>query len=514
RTRLLLFPPQRKAASITIPKEVAEIGPGTFSEQYWLERVVFEQGGTAPLTIGDYAFAYCYALHTVILPERLVEIGTYAFQNCNSLMQLTIPENVEKIGSFAFYYCRKLVEIYNLSALEIVAGGEENGYVGYYAYNVYTPDQGSSIVNVDANGFVTVTLTKRDALTQEMVTYKYLIGYTGDATNLVLPTDFEAFFEYAFYRQNGIVSIFVPAGAGEKAMGANVFAGSNKPVLIMGYTACPETWGTAWNSDDCPVIWGGEERETTYTFVTNSEQTLDAMSAVGAIVLPALDPVAGKVFVGWFDNAQGEGEAITGSFYSAENVTLYAIWRDKSDIGGGDGPADLTGSDFEHAIDLTLGTAQSVAVNANRKHVYLKLVPTADGEYRIYVTGGYAVLQIYAGDTLLGETVYAGFSDIIDGKITLRADQTYYFVLTTVTGKGNLRVTVEEFVEEPGPGEGGEEPGPGTGGSNPGEGEHVPVTEGGTGFADAIDINLGTIYDISLDTSGKKVYFQYTAPAA
>lgn len=61
--------------------------------------------------IGDYAFAYCYNLTSVSIPNNITSIGAYAFYNCFNLTNISIPANVTSIGDGAFYYCSSLTSI-------------------------------------------------------------------------------------------------------------------------------------------------------------------------------------------------------------------------------------------------------------------------------------------------------------------------------------------------------------------------------------------------------------------
>lgn len=82
-----------------------------------------------------------------MLPNNITSIGNKAFRNCYRLTSVTIPNSVISIGDGAFTGCFALVEIYNLSGLNIVAGSENNGYVGYYAKVVHKSiDEPTSIV--------------------------------------------------------------------------------------------------------------------------------------------------------------------------------------------------------------------------------------------------------------------------------------------------------------------------------------------------------------------------------
>ena len=126
------------------------------------------------------AFNYCCGLRSVTFGEnsQLTSIGEGAFNWCESLESITIPASVTSIGEWAFVECYRLVEVWNLSKLNITAGSEDNGYVGYYAKRVET-EPSESYVYTDENGYVIYYDGK----------VKALINYTGNETKLTIPDD-------------------------------------------------------------------------------------------------------------------------------------------------------------------------------------------------------------------------------------------------------------------------------------------------------------------------------------
>ena len=55
-----------------------------------------------------------------------------------NMCSIVIPESIKKIEDYAFWHCTKLVEVVNLSKIEFEIGTTKNGYVAYYAKDIYT----------------------------------------------------------------------------------------------------------------------------------------------------------------------------------------------------------------------------------------------------------------------------------------------------------------------------------------------------------------------------------------
>ena len=62
-------------------------------------------------TIGDYAFADCDSLTSVVIPDSVTTIGDYAFYGCTSLTSIELPNSVTVINGYAFQGCTSLTSI-------------------------------------------------------------------------------------------------------------------------------------------------------------------------------------------------------------------------------------------------------------------------------------------------------------------------------------------------------------------------------------------------------------------
>ena len=67
--------------------------------------------GKTVTAIGDYAFARCYSLTSVSIPDSVTSIGDGAFYSCSSLTSVSIPDSVTAIGDSAFGCCSSLTSV-------------------------------------------------------------------------------------------------------------------------------------------------------------------------------------------------------------------------------------------------------------------------------------------------------------------------------------------------------------------------------------------------------------------
>ena len=162
--------------TVNIGDNVRKIPAHAFDSCYGLISVVISDSVT---TIGSSAFEGCSNLITVVIPDSVTTIGDYAFASCGRLAIVTIGESVTTIGNYAFYYCYNLTDVYNKSKLNIIAGSEDNGYVGYYAQNIYNDESDSKL-----------TLTDDGYIFYYNGTEAFLLGYYGAETDLILPDSF------------------------------------------------------------------------------------------------------------------------------------------------------------------------------------------------------------------------------------------------------------------------------------------------------------------------------------
>ena len=95
--------------SVSIPNTVTSIGASSFNYCYSLRSITIPSSVTI---IDTYTFYYCCSLKNIALPSGLTNgIGSRAFYYCVSLPEITIPSSMTQISNNAFQYCTNMGKI-------------------------------------------------------------------------------------------------------------------------------------------------------------------------------------------------------------------------------------------------------------------------------------------------------------------------------------------------------------------------------------------------------------------
>lgn len=400
RTAIVYFPPRFNSSTLVIPKEIVEIKNSNFRYCTGIKDVIFEEGGTSPLTIGSYAFDGCYQIRSVSLPERLVSIGSYAFRECYGLNSITIPKNVTEIGYAAFSKCAKLYEVRNESSIENITKDTYLDYINLNSLigakvNVINGTEGSSVITREGDfAFTTVGGVKR------------LIGYYGTESEIILPEGDYELAPYIFSHDESITRVIVPKGVG---MGGSFMFEecNNLEMILLMDEAVDDSYGSNWNNGR-PYFTGYTGEEITYTLMTGDAPTMEPIVSVYPIELPA-PSYDGYVFMGWYDNPELSGDALSGSCYASHSVTLYAFFMEESEYI----ERYLRGQSMEYAHAIESGITYTVDIRAKGAQNYFTITADAGESWNITTPKGmgYHKLWIYDEDGEVLLTYTAGASD-------------------------------------------------------------------------------------------------------
>lgn len=106
----IILCPASKEGTFEIPATVTKIYERAFYECKKLTAITFAQG-TAPITIGDSAFAYCSAITEMTLPDNVAHLGQTLFYGCSELVTLTLPAGITSFDGSMVTSCSKLAAI-------------------------------------------------------------------------------------------------------------------------------------------------------------------------------------------------------------------------------------------------------------------------------------------------------------------------------------------------------------------------------------------------------------------
>ena len=176
--------------------------------------IPYEYNGLPVIGIGSGAFYECVNITSVTLSNNVTFVESSAFQKCYGMVRFIGGTGLEESTMTPFIGCTKLMEMYDLSKEPLTlerAQTSLRGWGGVFNNNggpfdlmaVHTSINEPSVIAAQ-DDFMFITKDNKN----------YLLGYTGDATDVELPQAYndEAYyiFKYAFSNRIDVKNISVP----------------------------------------------------------------------------------------------------------------------------------------------------------------------------------------------------------------------------------------------------------------------------------------------------------------
>ncbi|MBQ0070645.1 MAG: leucine-rich repeat domain-containing protein, partial [Spirochaetales bacterium] len=205
-------------------------------------------GTPALKEIADQAFANCYSLKQVSLPNSLEKLGSGSFRNCRELEFVRLPDHGSKlteIPSYAFYSS-------GLKTIHFPTVGEgDNATSTIRTIGAYAFAEDNNLTHINEESILVDNPDDPN-------------GAKIEVSGLIIPNGIEEIGQYAFMRCTSVQTAAIPRSV--KKMGIGVFLGcSSLERIYVGYTEqevqqliADGDWDYAWNAGDVKVQYKKE----------------------------------------------------------------------------------------------------------------------------------------------------------------------------------------------------------------------------------------------------------------
>ena len=202
--------------SASLRKDTVGIADGAFAQCFSLDSMTIPD---SVMNIGKQAFYRCSSMTSITVPDSVTNIDSMAFYACSSLESITIPDSVTSIGESAFAVCPSLTSI---SIPKGVTEIDQSTFAGCTSLtNITVPD---SVTFIDSMAFYACSslesITIPDSVTS--IGESAFSGCTS-LTSITIPDSVTSIGESAFSGCTSLTSISIPKGVTE--INQSTFAG-------------------------------------------------------------------------------------------------------------------------------------------------------------------------------------------------------------------------------------------------------------------------------------------------
>ena len=354
-----------KITSVTLSNSVTNIGSFAFYCCTALKNVMF---GNQLISIGNHAFFACDSITEITIPNSVKSIGLNTFNLCTGLINITISDGVKEIGNNAFGYVNNISYTSNMKATGSPWGAKcVNGYTD--GYLVYGNAEKTSIYGCSTTVTESITLPKTVTSIEKNAFYKcdnftsialpdsltnigeYAFYYCRKLTEITIPSNVAIISENAFMACHGLKSLRISEGMTEIKKSAFSYCMNLEEIF---YSGTEEQWKQIVIDDDNEYLVNAKIHyladiiyKISYNANGGTVQPLsDNVSPLKPVTLPTPTkmytvsynanggvgaPDSQNIYVpckGWSKNSEATDAeyACGGSFTTAGDITLYAVW--------------------------------------------------------------------------------------------------------------------------------------------------------------------------------------------
>ena len=354
-----------KITSVTLSNSVTNIGSFAFYCCTALKNVMF---GNQLISIGNHAFFACDSITEITIPNSVKSIGLNTFNLCTGLINITISDGVKEIGNNAFGYVNNISYTSNMKATGSPWGAKcVNGYTD--GYLVYGNAEKTSIYGCSTTVTESITLPKTVTSIEKNAFYKcdnftsialpdsltnigeYAFYYCRRLTEITIPSNVAIISENAFMACHGLKSLRISEGMTDIKKSAFSYCMNLEEIF---YSGTEEQWKQIVIDDDNEYLVNAKIHyladiiyKISYNANGGTVQPLsDNVSPLKPVTLPTPTkmytvsynanggsgaPDSQNIYVpckGWSKNSEATDAeyACGGSFTTAGDITLYAVW--------------------------------------------------------------------------------------------------------------------------------------------------------------------------------------------
>ena len=190
------------------------------------------------VSIGNYAFNYCYSLASITIPNTVTSIGNSAFYYCISLVSVIIPNTVMSIGTYAFYSCYSLVNITIPNTVTSIGN-----YMFSYCYSLTSITIPNTVTSIGNNAFRNCTSLVNVIIPNTVMSIETYVFYSCySLASITIPNTVTSIGNNAFSACYSLTSITIPDGV--MSIGNNVFNSCYGVAKYHFLSTTPPTLGT------------------------------------------------------------------------------------------------------------------------------------------------------------------------------------------------------------------------------------------------------------------------------